>query len=259
MGKKSKVLVNYIYNTAYELVRILAPLITTPYVSRVLGAGGVGTDSYSQSIATYFVLLASMGTGLYAQREIAYVQDDPERRTRTFWEVEIFSFCTALVSTACFYLLFATRGTNALIYQILTLEVFANAFDISWIFKGMENFRIIVIRNTLVRIVGIILVFTFVRNSEDVPLYTLCVTLPTFIGNISLWFSVRKYLTKINGKILSGIFKHIKPILILFIPQVAVEVYAVLDKTMIGVLSADMDQVGYYTQAQKIIKIILCL
>lgn len=259
MARIDKVVVNYMYNTAYELVRILAPLITVPYVSRVLGAVGIGTYSYSQSIATYFILFASMGTGLYAQREIAYAQDDAEKRSRTFWEIEVFSSCTALMSSLCFYLIFARDGDNSVIFKILTLEVIANAFDISWLFKGMEDFKIIVIRNTLVRFAGIILVFIFVKTPVDVPLYTFCVTFPTLLGNISLWFSIKKYVIKVKGNIISGISRQIKPILLLFIPQVAVEIYAVLDKTMIGVLSADMSQVGYYTQAQKIIKIILLI
>lgn len=259
MAKKSKVVANYFYNTIFELIRILTPIITTPYVARVLGADGVGIFSFAQSISAYFVLLASMGTGLYAQREIAYLQDNPKERTKVFWEVEIFSFCTAIISTICFYFIFATSGDNALIFKILTFEILANAFDISWLYKGMENFKVIVIRNTLVRILGIILIFVFVKSAEDLGIYTICYALPIFVGNLSLWISVKRYIVKIKGKVLKGIPKHIKPILVLFIPQVAVEVYAVLDKTMIGVLSANMSQVGYYTQAQKIIKILLLI
>lgn len=256
---KSKVVVNYIYNTSYELLKIFAPLITTPYVSRVLGAGGVGIYSYAQSIATYFVLLGSMGTALYGQREIAYVQNDIKKRTETFWEIETFSFFTAIVSTIVFLFCFSNSPENAIVYRILSLEVLANAIDISWFFKGIENFRITVIRNTLIKLTGIALVFIFVKTPEDVPLYTLCVTLPIFLGNLSLWASIKKYTVKIDKNIFKGIPNRIKPILVLFIPQIAIEVYAVLDKTMIGILSSDMDQVGYYTQAQKIIKILLLI
>ena len=98
-----------------------------------------------------------------------------------------------------------------------------------------------------------------VKKADDVPLYTVCMTLPIFIGNLSLWYNMRKYLVKPDKGIFKRIPVRIKPILVLFIPQIAVEVYAVLDKTMIGVISDDIKQVGYYTQAQKIIKIVLMI
>lgn len=252
-----KIVKNYIYNSLYQILVLIAPLITTPYVSRILGATGIGIYSYAQSIATYFVLVGVVGTTLYGQREIAYVQDNPKKRTEVFWEITIFRFIAVTACTAIYYLIFGLQGQYVVVYQILTLEVFATAFDISWFFMGMENFKLTVIRNTIIKLCGIILIFVFVKTPEDIPVYTACLTLPVFIGNISLWFSLKKYLVKLNSSVFRGISKHIKPILILFLPQVASEVYLVLDKTMIGLLGSDIDQVGYYTQAQKIIKIVL--
>lgn len=259
VARGKKILHNYLYNAAYELLRLLAPLITTPYVSRILGAEGIGVYSYTQSIATYFVLIGAVGTALYGQREIAYTQDNPQKRTEVFWEITIFRFCSVGVCTIVYYFIFGFSGQYALIYKILTLEVLATAFDISWFFMGMENFRLTVIRNTIIKLVGIILIFIFVKKPEDVPLYSVCLTLPIFLGNISLWFGLPKYLVRQHHSVLKGIPKHIKPIFILFLPQIAVEVYTVLDKTMIGILSSGVDQVGYYTQAQKIIKIVLMI
>lgn len=257
MSKNNRIIKNYIYNTMYQLLVILAPLITTPYVSRVLGASGVGIYSYAQSIATYFVLVGAVGTTLYGQREIAYVQNDPKRRTEVFWEITIFRFVTVLACTIAFLWIFGFGDEYRIIYQILTLEVLATAFDISWFFMGMENFKVTVIRNTIIKLCGIVLVFLLVKEPDDVPVYTLCLTLPIFMGNISLWFNLKKHLVKIDFPRFSKIKKHIKPILVLFLPQIASEVYLVLDKTMIGQLGSSIDQVGYYTQAQKIVKIVL--
>lgn len=256
---KNKVVVNYLYNTLYEVLRLLAPLITTPYVSRILGADGVGKYSYTQSIATYFVLIGAVGTTLYGQREIAYVQDDIQKRSRVFFEVFTFRFITSILCTVVFFLTFCNGTKYAVLYRILTLEVVATSVDISWFFMGMENFRITAIRNICIKLLGISMVFLLVKKPEDVPLYTLCVTAPIIIGNLSLWLSVRKYLVFTGLPTFSAIAKHVKPVLILFIPQVAVEVYVVLDKTMIGLLSPDISQVGYYTQAQKIIKLLLTI
>lgn len=259
MSKNNKLIKNYIYNTAYQVLILIAPLITTPYISRVLGAEGIGIYSYTQSIATYFVLVGAVGTTLYGQREVAYVQNNPQKRTEVFWEITIFRLIAVGVCTVVYYLIFGISGQYAEIYRILTLEVLATAFDISWFFMGMENFRLIVIRNAIIKLIGIILTFVLVKTPEDVALYTVCLTVPIFIGNISLWFSLPKYLIKLNGPVFKGIRRHLKPVFILFLPQIAQEVYLVLDKTMIGVLSSGVDQVGYYTQAQKIVKIVLMI
>lgn len=259
MAKKSKVIKNYIYNTLYELLMILSPLITTPYVSRVLGAGGVGTYSYARSFATFFILVGGLGTTLYGQREIAYVQHDVKERTKVFWEIELLRLIFTGFCSVVFFFVFALDGENYLIYRILLLEVIASAFDISWFFRGIEEFRITVFRSSLIKLSGIVLVFAFVKKPGDVLTYTLCLTLPFFLGNLCLWPSVRKYICKNEAKPLFGIPRHMKSMMILFIPQIAVEVYEVLDKTMIGAISADMDQVGCYTQAQKLIRIILLI
>ena len=262
MGNNNKVFKNYIYNTLYQILVLLAPLVTTPYVSRVLGADGVGIYNYAQSIATYFVLAGAVGTTLYAQREIAYVQDDEKKRSKIFWEIVIFRFITVLACSLIFTAVFCRSGENVVVYRILILEVLATAFDISWFFMGMENFKLIVIRNTIIKLAGIVLLFVLVKTAKDVPMYTLCLTIPILLGNISLWFNIKKNLVKLDcgfKEIIKGIGTHIKPILILFIPQIASEVYLVLDKTMIGVFGTGMDQVGYYTQGQKIIKIVLMI
>ncbi|MBR3630539.1 MAG: flippase, partial [Oscillospiraceae bacterium] len=238
---------------------LIAPLITTPYVSRRLGSDGIGVYQFAQANATYFVLLAAVGTTLYGQREIAYVQNDPQKRTVLFWELTIFRFFTVGICTVLYTVVFGIYGPYSHIYRILILEILATAFDISWFFMGLENFRLTVLRNMIIKLVGIILVFTLVKTKEDVPLYTICLTLPILIGNISLWFSLPKYLVKLDHPVLKTIPRHFKPILILFIPQVATEVYLVLDKTMIGFITHDMDEVGYYSQAQTIVKICLMI
>ncbi len=258
--KHGKLIRNYIYNTLYQILVLIAPLVTTPYISRVLGVTNIGIYQYSQSIANYFVLIGAVGTSLYGQREIAYLQDKPEERSKAFWEIEVFRLVMTLVCTIIYFAVFCTRGSYPEIYAILSLEVLATAFDISWLFMGMENFKITVIRNTIIKVVGIICVFLFVKGPGDLGIYTLCVTAPLFIGNISLWFSLKKYLVKTEltaSEVVSGIKDRLKPILILFLPQIAADVYLLLDKTMLGVFGTHIDQVGFYSQGQKIVNIAL--
>lgn len=258
--KNRKLVKNFIYNTMYQILILIAPLITTPYISRVLGVTNIGIYQYSQSIANYFVLIGAVGTTLYGQREIAYLQDKPKERSIAFWEIEVFRIAATLFCTIIYVAVFCTHGTYPEIYAILSLEVLATAFDISWLFMGMENFKITVIRNTIIKLIGIACVFLFVKGPDDLGIYTMCVTAPLFIGNLSLWFSLKKYLVKTGlnvSELIKGIKDRLKPIFILFLPQVAADVYLLLDKTMIGIFGSNIDQVGYYSQGQKIVQIVL--
>ncbi len=133
-----KVAKNYIYNTMYQVLVLIAPLITTPYVSRTLGPVNIGIYSYVQSIASYFVLVGVVGTSLYGQREIAYLQDNPAKRSKAFWEIEIFRLSMVLFCTFFYCLAFCSGGKYTDIYRILTFEVIAAGFDIK---RHRQNFK----------------------------------------------------------------------------------------------------------------------
>ena len=109
---KKSIKKNYIYNLTYQIIALIIPLITTPYISRVLQADGVGTYSYIYSIITYFVLFGSLGVMMYGQREIAYIQDNKEQRTRVFWEIVFFRFVTMLISLVTYMLVFGRTGND---------------------------------------------------------------------------------------------------------------------------------------------------
>ena len=255
MAKKS-IGKNYLYNMFYEILKIVVPLITTPYLSRVLGAEKIGIYSYTLSITTYFILFGSLGVAMYGQREIAYLQDNKHERSKTFFEILIMRFITLGISLLIFYFTFASHGQYSMYYKILLLEIIANAIDISWFFQGLEEFKKTVIRNSLVKIISVICIFLFVKTQEDLAKYFFIYVLSTFLGNASLWMYLPKYVEKIKFSELK-IFRHFKPTIGLFIPQIAVQVYTVLDKTMIGSIIDDKSEVGFYEQAQKIIKLLL--
>lgn len=257
-----KVAINYVYNTIYHLLILLAPIVTTPYVSRVLGVTNIGIYNFAKSIVTYFVLIGVVGTSLYGQREIAYLQDDAEKRTKTFWEIELFRLTTVLLCLIAFGVSFCISGEYVIIYRILSIEIIAAGVDISWLYMGMENFKITAVRSIIVKCTGIVLLFIFVKSQSDLPIYALCIVLPTIIANLSLCINAKKYLIRIQwtrSSLWTGIKQRIRPVLILFFPQIARDVYLVLDKTMIGMLSSSIDQVGYYSQAQKIVKLTMTI
>lgn len=257
MAKKS-ITRNYIYNMVYQVLILILPLITTPYLSRVLGAEGVGIYSYTYAIVTYFILFGSLGIALYGQREIAYSQENPEKRKKIFIEIVIFRFITIAIATIFYYFLFVNGKEYQLYYKILILELIAAAFDISWFFQGLEEFKKTVTRNVLVRICSVTLVFILVKTEEDLAKFTLIYSLADLLGNLSLWLYLPKYLkgikiTNINIK------QHLPHIVLLFIPQIANQVYKILDTTMIGWLVKDKAETGYYEQGHKVIRLLLTI
>lgn len=257
MAKKS-ITKNYIYNMVYQVLILILPLITTPYLSRVLGAEGVGIYSYTYAIVTYFILFGSLGVALYGQREIAYAQENPEKRKKTFIEIVIFRFVTIAISTIFYCFLFVNGKEYQLYYKILILELIAAAFDISWFFQGLEEFKKTVTRNVLVRICSVTLVFILVKTKEDLAKFTLIYSLADLLGNLSLWLYLPKYLKGIKIEHIN-IKQHLPHIVLLFIPQIANQIYKILDTTMIGWLIKDKKETGYYEQGHKVIRLLLTI
>ena len=256
MTLDKKIIKNYLYNLSYQILVIIVPLITTPYVSRVLGAVGVGTFSYTNSITQYFILFGAIGLNLYAQREIAYRQGNKKDYSVTFYEIFIIKALCLMISIVLFYI-FATGYTKyTVIFYIQIIDIIAAIFDISWFFQGLEDFKKIVIRNFIVKIAGVICIFVFIKTSSDLWLYVLCHSLTILLGNLSMWIYVPSLVNKINLKSIC-LKKHIRPAIMLFIPQIATSLYTLLDKTMIGVLTGFESEVAYYEQSQKIVKIAL--
>lgn len=257
MAKKS-ITKNYIYNMVYQVLTLILPLITTPYLSRVLGAEGIGIYSYTYAIVTYFILFGSLGVALYGQREIAYSQENPKARKKAFIEIIIFRFITIFIAIFFYYFLFINGKQYQLYYKILILELIAAAFDISWFFQGLEEFKKTVTRNVLVRICSVTLVFILVKTKEDLAKFTLIYSLADLIGNLSLWLYLPKYLkgTKVEN---INVKQHLPHIMMLFIPQIANQIYNILDTTMIGWLVTDKTETGYYEQGHKVIRLLLTI
>lgn len=253
-----KVIKNYLYNLGYQVLIILLPLVTTPYVSRVLGAKGIGTYGYTNSITQYFILFGCIGLNLYGQREIAYYQNDIQKRSKVFFELLLLRIITVSISIILYYFTFCQNPTYGYIFSIQIIDVVASMFDISWLYQGMEDFKKIVLRNTLVKICGLIIIFMFVKSSADLPIYVLSYSATLLLGNLSMWMYLPKFVKKVSLKYLN-IQKHLRPTIVLFLPQIATSIYTMLDKTMIGALTNNTAEVGYYEQSQKIIRMAMTI
>lgn len=250
---------NYIYNTANQLLAVLTPLITVPYLSRALGAEGIGFVSFSQSVVAYFVLFASLGINLYATRAIAGKGADIYARSALFFSVKIFTLSTTVISLSV-YAVFALHCSPdyRLIYFILGLNIVAVFLDVSWFFQGIEDFSKIFFSGILIKVLDIAYIFVFVHQKSDVFVYAFGIALIALLGQAVLWpFLYRHIVIPERGDIHP--FSNVRAIVLLFLPVLAIQVYVVLDKTMLGLLIEGTVENGYYEQAQKIAKVALVL
>lgn len=249
---------NFLYNLFQQGLNVALPLLTVPYLSRVLGPEGLGLVAFSGSIVQYFILLGGMGLALYGNRAVARVRQDNEERSRTFWE--IFSLRASLTTIAlfCFLIsLLAFKPAHIEVYIVQSVLILASALDLSWLFMAMEDFKRIAIRNTAIRLVGLALIFILVRQPGDFVKYVLITVLTELAGQGVYWTRIRSLVQRPEmGKLSLG--RHLPPAGRLFVPQLAIQVYVVLDKTMLGLLS-NLAEVALYAQPQKIIKALLML
>lgn len=250
---------NFFYNTASQIISVLTPLITVPYLSRILGAEGIGLVSFSQSVVAYFVLIANLGINLYAQRQIAFNAGDKKKRSITFFNIKIFTFTTTVLSLLAYFVLLNVASIEPrIIYVIFAMNIVSVFLDVTWFFQGIEDFSKTFIANALVKVLDVAYIFAFVRTSQDVYVYAFGIGLFPLISHAALWLFLHKHIEIQSVRELNP-FKDIKPIILLFLPVLAIQVYVVLDKTMLGMLTDGTLENGYYEQAQKLTRVILVL
>lgn len=252
---------NYLYNLAYQIFCILVPLVTTPYISRILGAQNIGIYSYTLSVSTYFIVAGNLGFPLYGQREIAYCAEDRIKRSEIFFEITIIRSACLVFSTIiyCIICLVCVKD-NRIIYEGQIIGIVANIIDVAWFFQGIEEFKTLVLRNFLIKTVSIIGLFVFVKDETNLLTYVLVMGLANLLGNCLLFLQTRKYLVRVHLTISSlRVKKCLQIAFTLGIPYYITSIYALLDKTMLGYISDDFNEVGFYDQSQKIITFALTI
>lgn len=245
---------NFIYSVAYQILSVLTPFITAPYVSRVLGAEGIGIVSYTSSVQTYFLMIAALGLQTYGSREVSIHRNDPYMRSKLFWELELLRGATTLIVSIGWIILCLTSTKYRIYYSVLTINIILSIFEITWFFAGIEQFRLTVMRNCFFKIVSIVCLFTFIKSKDDLFLYVLINSITIIFNNLSLWPYLKPFLVKVNPRDFE--YKiHLKKSMVYFVPTIATTVYTVLDKTLLGLITDEAAQIGYYQQAEKIIEL----
>lgn len=248
---------NFIYNILLTLTNILFPIVTFPYVSRILGPQGIGTIQFVVSFAQYFALFAGLGIPIYGVREIAKYKNDKQLLSKTFSELIIIHFLTSLILSMIYLVIifsFDHFAADRKLYLFSTSLILFGFSSIDWLYSGLEGFKLISLRSVAVKIISVISVFLFIKSSADHVIFLYISIFSVLANNIfNLLFLPGKASLKISG---SNFKKHVKPLLYIFSTTVATSMYTVLDNVLLGLLSSEK-AVGYYTAAVKLTKISL--
>lgn len=245
---------NFLYNAVYQLLVIVLPLITAPYVSRKLGATELGVYSYTYSVVYYFQLFAMLGISNHGNRSIAAIRDDRGKTSRVFCQIYSIQKITFTIAILLYLLyIYFFNIDNHAIALIQLIYLISGLMDISWFFFGLEEFKLTVTRNVIIKFMTTIFVLGFVDNANDTWKYALILAGGTLLSQGYLWAFIGKYRDKVKINVYE-LKEHIIPILTMFIPVLAYSIYKVLDKIMLGNMSS-YDQVGFYQNAEKIISI----
>lgn len=257
MSKQPNIKRNLLYNMSYRILLVITPLLMAPYLSRVLGDDNLGTYSYTYSMAQYFAAFCALGVAHHGNRTIAVCRDDPEKLSKNFSEITTLEFLISAVVLAVYFLYvgFIADASYRVYSLIQTFYILSIMLDIHWLFAGLEEFKITVTRLLIIKSLSMICIFAFVRTAEHLWVYTLIMSGSVLISEIYLWIVARK---RVKWKLprLKDVLKHLPPMLVLFIPVLATDLYRMMDKIMLGELIS-MGSVGQYDSADKIIKICL--
>lgn len=259
--KKSRVSANYIYNVLYQILTFITPIITAPILTRTLGASNIGIYDYTYSIVNWFILFGMLGVTLYGNKEIAKAATTNDKNviSKVFSQIFTMQMITVFLSLILFLVIFGlTNFEYKEVYLFQSILIFASAFEVSWLYVGLENFKRVTARNFIIKIITVLGIILFVKDANDLILYTILIGVTTLLGGISLFVGIKDIVHYIRPTF-KELFNHIKGSIILFIPQIATSIYSIFSKTMIGMLYPNIDEVGFYNYAYKLITMVLYL
>jgi O-antigen/teichoic acid export membrane protein len=245
---------NYLFNLLLTVVSLIFPILSFPYAARILGPVGIGKVQFIISFSQYFALISALGIPIYGIREIAKVKNDKSKLDKTFSELMIMYVITSVILSILYIItvsVISFVGKEVKLYYSATGIILLGFCSIDWFYAGMEQFKTIAIRSVAIKAISLILLYVFVKTSNDVFTYLL-ITIFSLLGNniiniFLVWNRVSIVSTKLNFK------RHLKPLFYIFSTSIASSMYTLLDVIILGFL-ADTKAVGYYSAGVKLAK-----
>lgn len=265
-GRQKNLKLNIVFNAIYQIFVLIVPFITSPYISRVLLPEGIGSYSLALSWVTYFSTAAAFGFLDYGTTVLAKNRGDRRKSSELFWQLlvakTIFTlFIFMVYVTMVFAGVFTSESyplNTKLVFLLLGSNILVNAFDASFLFQGFENFGQLCLRNFIVRLLNMILIFVLVRTKDDYIRYIAIMGGSNLLLGLFSFIGIHKMVSFVKPKRLE-LMHHIKEAFTYFIPMASVTFFPIVSKTFIGMFVKDASQSGYYEQADKLITLIITM
>ena len=256
--KDKSLKLNAILNTIKTVTSLLFPLITFPYVSRILLPEGTGKVNFANSIVSYFGIIASLGIGTYASREAAKIRDDKSKLTKLVKEILSINIISTLIAYILFFISLFTVNKLAdyrLLLLVCSITIILTTLGVDWLNSAMEDYGYITIRTIIFQILSLTLIFLLIKTKEDFVKYAGISVFQSVGANILNFYHSRKYVNYFSKTEHLELKKHIKPIFILFASSIAISIFTIMDTSMLGFLSTTQE-VGYYSAASKLVRMV---
>ena len=251
---------NAVMNVIRTISSMIFPLITFPYVSRILGPEGTGKVSFATSFVSYFIMLASIGIPLYGIREIARVRANKELLNATAQELFVMNFIVSVVVFLCFIGLIFVNGKlhdEKTLFFIVSFSIILTSIGMDWLYQGLEEYTYITVRSMVFSALSVIAIFIFIHHKENYIIYGAIGVFASLGSSVLNFYKARKII--FAKRVIPWNFKrHIKPLLVVYIMSFIISIYVQLDTVMLGFMSTAKN-VGYYASALKLTKMLLAL
>lgn len=243
---------NISFNIFNQIFNLLVPLITIPYISRILGVTGVGEYSFSFAIVSIAITISALGGDAHGNASIAATRDTYEK-SKTFWGIFSIQVFATVLATVLYFMYIMYTEEYSILLLLQSIHLLASLFNINWFFYGEKKFDLMTIRNVIIKSLSLVCIFIFVKTANDVYIYIIILAISSLLSSLSVWPILLKNIKLVKLEI-NDITKHIRPMLLLFLTVLAISLYKKMDKVMIGWFS-NIAENGYYENADKIIRI----
>lgn len=258
MNKQPSIKKNFIMNSILTMSSFIFPLITFPYVTRILQPAGTGKVAFAISLISYFNLIAQLGIPTYGVRECARVRDDREQLSKTAQELMIINLIMsafAYISLAIAIITVPRLFSDRALLILVSVTIFLNAIGMEWLYKALEQYTYIAVRSILFKFIALIAMFALIHTKQDYIIYGGISVFASSASNIVNLIHSRKHIDLWPSRRLE-LAKHLKPIMVFFAMACATTIYTNLDEVMLGFMTSDIE-VGYYDAATKIKKVLI--
>lgn len=252
MNTEGRIVRNYLYNFLYQFVVLVTPIITAPYLARVLGSEQLGIYSYVFSFSTVITTISLLGIYSYGNRQMAYLRDERRIMSKEFCEIMGLRYMLALLGVTVYLIIAILDREYMVAFLCFMPNAVATLIDCSWIYVGVEDMKPTAMKNLIAKLASVGLIFILVKDEKDIYLYLLIIGVTTLITNIAVYFQLGKYIDYVRPNI-RNLKKHFIGSVTLFLPEVASLFYLQVDKVMLKFLTDGTQHVSFYDQAEKIV------